>query len=116
MRLLKNIFSLFGWGKKKPEPNFHAEMHSHNSVPVRDITNDDIKKLSGRVTYDRHGSAKSIFLIRNKKTGVLVVFRGTAEDAKERFVGDDFEAVESAIKENNAFETDLNSDEFFGEK
>lgn len=84
-------------------------------IAVPRVTEDDILRL-GRTSFDKHGNARSIFPVRNKKTGRVVMFCGDACDVQHHFGSDDYEIMESPIKEENSFEVDLNADGFFGSK
>lgn len=74
------------------------------AVDVKKLTENDLNELGRAVHSCKVENAKiktfnsSILMVRNKKNEVLFAFSGTLDQVKSKF-GDNYEIVESAIKE-----------------
>ena len=87
------------------------------AVDVKGSTEEDLTSM-GRKTYAHEITGKgpklvssSLVPIRNKKNGRVIMFSGSLEQIKAVF-GDDYEIVESAIKDDatGVIDLDLDSD------
>ena len=103
----RNSFLRFLLNYRRKRDRLSTRQHfTHESSPdlktisTKRVTDADLKQMGRRRDFKRveDNSNTRINAIKNKKTGVVVMTSGNANDIKERY-GDDYEVVESKIKE-----------------
>ena len=108
MKILRKIKGLF----KNIKHYFIKRRYVLHKVDVKKIKQKDFEKFGRNINcVEKEGdkvvpSKRIIVPVRNKKSGRVVMFAGRLEDLKKTY-GDDYEVVETAIKEENKFEIDL---------
>lgn len=127
VKLVERLFKMFrGLVSKDKLEQAVRDCHitpDLSTVDITDITEEDlvrlgryvqtpiIKKDGERISFDDSGKVKTssriMVPIKNKKNGRVVMDCGTVEQLKNKY-GDDYEIVESAIKD--PYYSELNCD------
>ena len=108
MKILRKIKGLF----KNIKHYFIKRRYVLRKVDIKKIKQKDFEKFGRNINcVEKEGdkvvpSKRIIVPVRNKKSGRVVMFAGRLEDLKKTY-GDDYEVVETAIKEESEFEQEL---------